>query len=113
VILQADPGEAKALDDLLWTFSERSFVPHDLCLDQEFDAATPVHIGLDAATLPAGNLLVNLTDRLPAGLERYARVAEIMDADLERRRLGRERFKSYRDDLKLVLETHKLDETGS
>jgi DNA polymerase IIIc chi subunit len=58
-------------------------------------------------------LLVNLTDRLPAGLERYARVAEIMDADLERRRLGRERFKSYRDDLKLVLETHKLDETGS
>jgi DNA polymerase-3 subunit chi len=112
VILQADPSEAKALDDLLWTFNERSFVPHDLCLDQQFDAATPVHIGLDAAALPGGDLLVNLTDSLPAGLERYARIAEIIDADVERRRLGRERFKSYRD-LKLKLETHQLDETGS
>jgi DNA polymerase-3 subunit chi len=112
VILQADPSEAKALDDLLWTFNERSFVPHDLCLDQQFDAATPVHIGLDAAALPAGDLLVNLTDRLPAGLERYARVAEIIDADVERLRLGRERFKSYRD-LKLVLEAHQFDESAS
>jgi DNA polymerase III subunit chi len=112
VILQNDPGDARAMDDLLWTFNERSFVPHDLCLDEKFDAATPVHIGLDGSRLPAVDLLVNLTDRLPTGLERYARVAEIIDADLERRRLGRERFKSYRD-LKLALDTHQLDETAS
>jgi DNA polymerase IIIc chi subunit len=55
---------------------------------------------------------VNLTDRLPTGLDRYTRVAEIIDADVERRRLGRERFKSYRD-LKLALDTHQLDETAS
>jgi DNA polymerase-3 subunit chi len=111
VILQDDPGEAKALDELLWTFNERSFVPHELCLDEKFDARTPVHIGLEGGRLPAVDLLVNLTDRLPADLERYARIAEIIDADLERRRLGRERFKSYRD-LKLALETHQLEETA-
>jgi DNA polymerase III subunit chi len=105
-------SDAKAMDDLLWTFNERSFVPHDLCVDEKFDAATPVHIGLDGSKLPAVDLLVNLTDRLPEGLERYTRVAEIIDADVERRRLGRERFKSYRD-LKLALDTHQLDETAS
>jgi DNA polymerase III subunit chi len=112
VILQNDLSDAKAMDDLLWTFNERSFVPHDLCVDEKFDAATPVHIGLDGSKLPAVDLLVNLTDRLPEGLERYTRVAEIIDADVERRRQGRERFKSYRD-LKLALDTHQLDETAS
>jgi len=33
-------------------------------------------------------------------------VAEIMDADAQRRRLGRERFKVYRDQ-KLALKTHQ------
>jgi DNA polymerase III subunit chi len=112
VILHSDVSDARAMDDLLWTFNERSFVPHDLCVDEKFDAATPVHIGLDGSKLPAVDLLVNLTDRLPEGLQRYARVAEIIDADAERRRLGRERFKSYRD-LKLALDTHQLDETAS
>jgi DNA polymerase III subunit chi len=112
VILHDDLSDARSMDDLLWTFNERSFVPHDLCVDENFDAAAPVHIALDGSKLPAVDLLVNLTDRLPAGLERYARVAEIIDADAERRRLGRERFKSYRD-LKLALETHQLDEAAS
>jgi hypothetical protein len=49
--------------------------------------------------------------RLPVHLERFARIAEIVDGDEERRRLGRERFKSYRD-LKLSLEAHQLDDGG-
>ena len=56
----------------------------------------------------AADLLVNLSDRLPPGLERFARIAEIIDADPERRRLGRERFKSYRE-LQLAPETHQMD----
>jgi DNA polymerase IIIc chi subunit len=48
---------------------------------------------------------------MPVHFERFARIAEIIDADEERRRLGRERFKSYRE-LKVALETHQLDETA-
>jgi DNA polymerase III subunit chi len=110
VILQDNLSDAKALDDLLWTFNERSFVPHELCLDEKFDPATPVHLGLDAAKLPEVDLLVNLTDRMPDGFDRFARIAEIMDADPERRRLGRERFKSYRD-LKVTMESHQIGQT--
>jgi DNA polymerase-3 subunit chi len=112
VILQDEVSDARALDDLLWTFNERSFVPHELCLDERFDVGTPVHIAFEGSHVPGADLLVNLTDRVPAGLERYARVAEIIDADEERRRLGRERFKSYRA-LKLALDTHQLDESAA
>jgi DNA polymerase III subunit chi len=112
VIVNDTLADAQALDDLLWTFNERSFVPHKVCLDEHSaDPAAKVHITLEPTNAPVADLLVNLTARLPAHWERYPRIAEIIDADEERRRLGRERFKSYRD-LKVTLETHQLDETA-
>jgi DNA polymerase-3 subunit chi len=112
VIVNDTLADAQALDDLLWTFNERSFVPHQVCLDEHSaDPGTKVHITVEPTNPPPADLLVNLTARLPAHWERYPRIAEIIDADEERRRLGRERFKSYRD-LKVTLETHQLDETA-
>jgi DNA polymerase-3 subunit chi len=112
VIVSDTLADAQALDDLLWTFSERSFIPHQLCGETgAADPDTKVHLTLDAAAVPSADLLVNLTDRLPSEWQRYARVAEIIDADEERRRLGRERFKVYRD-MKVTLETHQRDETA-
>ena len=112
VIVNDTLADAKALDELLWTFNERSFIPHQICLDDKsVDPATPVHLTVESAALPTADLLVNLAHRFPAQLERYARIAEIIDADEERRRLGRERFKAYRD-LKFTLETHQIDEAA-
>ncbi|MGB6306548.1 MAG: DNA polymerase III subunit chi [Steroidobacteraceae bacterium] len=105
-------AEAQGLDELLWTFNERSFVPHDVCPDERsVDPATQVHLMALPTPMPAADLLVNLAARLPEGWERYPRIAEIIDADDERRRLGRERFKAYRD-RKVALETHQLDDTA-
>ena len=104
-------ADAQALDELLWTFNDRSFIPHKVCLDENsVDPATAVHLTVETV-LPTADLLVNLAQRLPAQFQRYARIAEVIDADEERRRLGRERFKAYRD-LKLPLETHQIDETA-
>jgi DNA polymerase-3 subunit chi len=110
VIVSDTLADAQALDELLWTFNERSFIPHKVCLDdQSVDPATAVHLTVETA--PAADLLVNLAQRLPVEFQRYPRIAEIIDADEDRRRLGRERFKVYRD-LKLPLETHQIDETA-
>ncbi len=59
----------------------------------------------DLDLVDGADLLVNLSGRLPAQRERFGRIAEIIDADAERRAKGRERFKAYRD-LKLPVETH-------
>jgi DNA polymerase III subunit chi len=113
VIVNDTLADAQALDDLLWTFNERSFIPHKICLDEHsMDPATKVHLTVEPAADISADLLVNLAARLPAHWERYTRIAEIIDAEDERRRLGRERFKTYRD-LKLTLETHQLDETAT
>jgi DNA polymerase-3 subunit chi len=112
VIVNDTLADAQTLDDLLWTFNERSFIPHKVCMDEHStDPATKVHLAALPTPLPAADLLVNLTARLPAHWERYPRIAEIIDADEDRRRLGRERFKTYRE-LKVTLETHQLDETA-
>jgi DNA polymerase-3 subunit chi len=109
VVLASQTREdATALDDLLWTFNERSFVPHDVHLPGGVPTA-PVQIAVDLESVPAADLLVNLSDGLPVGWERFARIAEIVDGDEEQRRRGRERFKSYRDS-KLPVETHRLND---
>jgi DNA polymerase-3 subunit chi len=102
-ILAETEADALQLDELLWTFNERSFVPH--ALHREGSAA-PVYVTAEPDGGPGADLLVNLSNRMPAAL-RFLRIAEIIDADVERKRLGRERFKFYRD-LQLPLETHAV-----
>lgn len=131
VLLSESAADAEALDELLWTFNERAFVPHELrkgapatggaasatvaaSASGSAPAAgaarpAPVQLTQDLDSIEAADLLVNLSDRLPARLERFARIAEIMDGDAERRTKGREHFKAYRD-MKLPVETHQLDE---
>jgi len=117
VVLLGDTlADVEAIDALLWTFSERSFVPHDIQRGRPSAAAgatsaAAVQLTQDLDSVGSADLLVNVSTRLPAGLDRFARVAEIIDADDERRRLGRERFKVYRD-LKLAVETHQLDDAA-
>ena len=125
VVLLGDTlAEVEAIDALLWTFSERSFVPHDIHRGRPSAAASPaaaapaspapaaaVQLTQDLDSVGSADLLVNVGTRLPVRLDRFARVAEIIDADDERRRLGRERFKAYRE-LKLAVETHQLDDAA-
>jgi len=113
VVWGESASDTEVLDELLWTFNERSFVPHSIHRgERPLDAAVPVHLTADLDSVESADLLVNLCARLPVRLERFARIAEIIDADEERRRLGRERFKAYRD-LKLPLETHQLTDADA
>jgi DNA polymerase III subunit chi len=111
VIANDTLADAVCLDELMWVYDERSFIPHQLCRDeQSLDPATPIYLFADSPAMPAADLLVNLAQRVPAQLQQYTRIAEIIDADEERRRQGRERFKVYRD-LKIPMETHQIDAT--
>jgi DNA polymerase-3 subunit chi len=101
-----DDDDARALDELLWQFSDISFVPHALAGDAAA-ADAPVRIG--TAAEPAGNaeVLVNLSAALPGEPERFERIVEVIDAEESRRRAGRERFRAYRE-RGIMPETHSL-----
>ncbi len=100
--------DAQRLDELLWTFNDRTFIPHEVL---EGDAATheKVMVLIGSADAPASHrqLLVNLSNALPNELERFDRIAEIVDVDPENKRLSRERYKAYRE-RGCSLETHNL-----
>jgi DNA polymerase III subunit chi len=76
LVLHDTLADAHALDELLWTFNERSFVPHKLCTDgQSLDPGTPVHLavhtaGEPGATATEADLLLNLALPMPANLQR-------------------------------------------
>ena len=112
VVLARSAEDAQAIDTLLWTFSDRSFVPHALCGgDGAADPDVPVHLTADADRAPAADVLVNLGDSLPRDTGRFARIAEIVDADPQRRARARERFKAYRE-MRLAVQTHQIDENA-
>jgi DNA polymerase-3 subunit chi len=105
-----DPAMARSLDDLLWTFRQGSFVPHEL-LPVGSTPAAPVTIGAadgaDPAEPPAADLLINLAPEVPAFFQRYARIAEVIDDSPGCREAGRVRHRFYRSQ-GLEPETHEV-----
>jgi DNA polymerase III subunit chi len=96
VVFCDDPAVLPRFDELLWTFGEGSFVPHDTVTHEGAECAAP--IALTAGPLPGGEwqVLVNLGATVPACYSRFERVSEFLDARPEVRAAGRERFKAYR-----------------
>jgi DNA polymerase III subunit chi len=110
----ASPAEAAQLDKLLWTFSDRSFLPHVLDgpdLDPALAAATPVRVGAGRKPAFEAELLVNLDNEVPVFFSRFERVAEIVGGDDSQRAAARERFRFYRD-RGYALETHRIGSAG-
>jgi DNA polymerase-3 subunit chi len=91
--------EARQLDELLWTFSQGSFIPHRVVRGEtEQPALEPVLIGVNQAPAEGRwNVLINLAADVPEFFSRYERVAEVVDANTLRREQSRERYRFYRD----------------
>ena len=97
VLVCFDAAEELArFDDLLWTFADRSFVPHEPVTAESDWEETPVLLSAGAAPPSPPQLIVNLSAAVPAAAAGAARVVEIVDDDPARRHAGRERFRQYR-----------------
>ena len=91
-----DPTDAKRIDDLLWTFGDRSFLPHELATP-----SSPSHarIRILIGAVPPRDfrdVVINLSLDAPAENEGVQRIAELVASDPERKAAARERFKFYR-----------------
>ena len=106
-IQAADPQAAAELDDLLWTYRDGSFVPHEVLGSEQSDTQSPVTIGHGPPPELEAQLLINLADRDIGQNASFPRIAEIVTSDDDSRRRSRERYAHYRD-IGHTLETHKL-----
>jgi len=97
LVWHTDIDELRTFDELLWTFMDGSFVPHDMLAPGSASEETPVLLSAGLAPPSDVNIIINLAPELPTCLARTRRIAEIIDGDDGRRRAGRARFKAYRD----------------
>jgi len=90
-----DADALRRFDELLWTFGDGTFVPHDTVTA---GAACAAPVALTTGPLPArdSEVLLNLGSVVPDCVDNFARVAEFLDARPEVRAAGRDRFKAYR-----------------
>jgi DNA polymerase-3 subunit chi len=96
VLLAEDADQAARLNDALWNLSETDFLPHVMAGDP-LAAQTPIIVtDSDTAELPHGDMLVNLTRRAPANLDRFQRVFEIISTDEDDAAAGRKRYVAYK-----------------
>jgi DNA polymerase III subunit chi len=109
LIWSDDAAELGSFDELLWTFADRAFVPHELCTGSAQWSDSPVLLSGPGQQLPTApyDVLVNLGRTVPPAAAGAARIVEIVDADEQRRQSGRERFRAYREQ-GLAPQTHHL-----
>lgn len=100
------PQQARHMDELLWTFREGSFVPHEP-YQAGSPSQSPIQIGCHESPETDCEVLINLAAEVPLFFSRFSRVAELIGPQQEAKVQGRERFRFYRD-RGYPLDTHDL-----
>jgi DNA polymerase-3 subunit chi len=97
-----DESALASFDNLLWTFGDRAFVPHEPLAPDPAACEAPVQLTA-TAPLPPAVFDAGFTTLLLLRLEgdtaalRFPRVVEVVDGEPGRRDAGRRRFRFYRD----------------
>ena len=96
VLLADGPAQAAALNSGLWSVGETDFLPHAMAGDA-LAAQSPMIVtdSLDGE-FPHYDMLINLTAATPPGLERFARLFEIISTDEADAAAGRQRYAAYK-----------------
>ncbi|MCG6898760.1 MAG: DNA polymerase III subunit chi [Gammaproteobacteria bacterium] len=102
----ASEQQLKQLDELLWTFRDGSFLPHE-CYHPGAAGDQPILLGHAIEPDTPNDVLVNLADDIPAFFSRFNRVAELVGGDDAQRQSARDRYRFYKD-RGYTLKTHKL-----
>jgi DNA polymerase-3 subunit chi len=97
VLVTAPAPLLARLDEALWTFEERDFIPHLRLPAASADLAARTPLWL-ATAVPAGEvppLLVNLGAATGDDPQRFERVIELVGVDADARQTGRAHWRHY------------------
>lgn len=96
VISLPDAATTDTLDKLLWHYPATAFIPHNRS-GAETSAEIPVILDHGGDKFPHHDLLISLHNECVPYFSRFERVIEVIGTGEEDSRMGRERFKFYRD----------------
>lgn len=100
---------AHQLDEMLWTYRDDSFLPHNLYGDGP-EPAPPIQIGFDVTPEKQRDILINLNPTIPDFYPQFSRVLELIVNEASAQESGRERYRLYRAK-NFEINTHKLQPT--
>jgi DNA polymerase-3 subunit chi len=95
------------IDDLLWTWKQGSFIPHEIHSgDTEPDCPIVISHQPELKT-DMQDVLINMADEIPFFFSQFDRVSEIVDQSEETRQSARKRYRFYQD-RGYPLESHEI-----
>lgn len=104
-----DLEKARFLNNLLWTFRDESFIPHQLASDHE-QGHSPIEIGCTETIASSHqDILLNLHSLVPPFHEQFKRVLEIVPNE-EKARLLAEEHRSFYEKKGYKITLHQLHE---
>jgi len=99
--------DAMLLDELLWTYKDDSFIPHNL-QGEGPEPPPAVQIGYDGEPRGFNDILINMATTIPPFHTRFRRIMEIvLDNDVGKE-ISRQHYREYRAK-RFDLHTHPID----
>jgi len=89
--------EAHRLDEMLWTFRDQAFIPHEVASTTAPHPQIMALIAGDSFPISFSTTLINIGNSAPDTLDSIAHLIEVVDADPQHKQQARERYKQYRD----------------
>ncbi|EHL29680.1 DNA polymerase III subunit chi [Legionella drancourtii] len=87
--------DAELLDELLWTFKEDSFIPHNL-QGEGPEPPPPIQIGYGNEPRGFNDILLNLTNHIPPFYAKFKRVMELVANIEAEKEQSRANYREYR-----------------
>jgi len=98
---------AGVLDNLLWTFRDISFIPHEI-YNGINNEETPVTIGFGNSFPEQSQVMINLDYKIPQFAFNFDRIVEIVGGNDTNKQHARRRYRQYKDENYETYD-HKID----
>ena len=99
--------QAESLDELLWTYKEDSFIPHNL-QGEGPEPPPAVQIGFGDEPRGFNDILLNMATTIPPYLSRFRRIMEGVAPHDTAINISRDHYREYRAK-RFELHTHTID----
>lgn len=105
-VLCNNQQDAELIDELLWTFKEDSFIPHNL-QGEGPEPPPPIHIGYDKEPRGFNDILLNLTPSIPTFYKKFRRIIELVSTMETEKEQSRANYREYKAQ-GCTLQTHHI-----